>query len=370
MRTRSFKTIALLILGIFLTAFSASGQGSNRSQVKYNVTSHDFGKIRETDGPVSFTFEFTNTSRTPFIIEFISVSCGCTTPEYSKEPVLPGREGRITVTFDPTGRPGAFRSPVVVTSNNRRDQVTLSLSGEVTPRPRTVEDQFPTELSPGGLRATGNNLLFGYLGRGSKKSQSIDLYNGGSAPLALGYRLTSPVPAAAYTITFTPATLPAGGRGQVTFTYDLTDTEVWGMQNVSFAVTENGRPTTRPLTAYVTVTDDFSGLTEAQRENAPKGSFDSQFHHFGTVGRDQALSHDFTLTNTGRSPLLIRHVQANSPRVSCRVPKTTVAPGESIVIGVTLRTPAASERLSESVSLIVNDPARPMRELRLGANVE
>jgi hypothetical protein len=370
MKRFSFRHIVFLALGICLLVVPTFGQTSERSQVRYNTLSHDFGRIQETAGPVSFTFEFTNTSREPFIIEFISVSCGCTTPQYSREPVLPGRSGSISVTFDPTGRPGAFRSPVIVTSNNRRDQVTLTLTGEVIPRPRTIEDQFPIELSPGGLRITGSNLLFGYVGRGSKRSQSLDLYNGGGAPVTLGYRLTSPAPAAGYSVAFTPAVLPPGQRGQVTFTYDLAGADVWGLQNVSFVLTEGGRATDKPLTAYATVTDDFSGMTEAQKAAAPKASFDAQFNHFGSVGRNRTLSHDFTLTNTGSAPLLIRHVRASGPYISYNVPRTSVASGESLVIRVTLRTPDSAERISESISIVLNDPARPMRELRVGANVE
>jgi len=361
-----------IIIPLILAALagSAAAQPSGDSQVRYDALSHDFGQIRETDGPVSHTFEFVNTSRTPFIIEFVSVSCGCTSPEYSREPVLPGRAGSITVTFDPTGRPGAFRSPVVVTSNNRRDQVTLTLVGQVIPRPRTVEDQYPEELSPGGLRATGTNLLFGYVGRGTIKSQSIDIYNGGTAPVTLAYRLTSPAPAAGYRVAFSPAVLAPGARGQVTFTYDLSTADVWGLQNVSFVLTDGGRPTARPLTAYATVTDDFSTMTPAQRAAAPTAVFDRQFNHFGSAGRGETLTHDFTLTNTGRSPLAIRHVRPSSPRVIASVPKTTLAPGESMTIRLTVRTPEAAGRLSESVSIVLNDPARPMRELRVGANVE
>lgn len=365
MKKYLFVSLLLAVL-----ALSAVGQPSGTSQVRYDATSHDFGQIRETDGPVSHTFAFTNTSRTPFIIEFVSVSCGCTSPEYSREPVLPGRTGSITVTFDPAGRPGAFRSPVVVTSNNRRDQVTLTLAGQVIPRPRTVTDQYPDELSPGGLRATGTNLLFGYVGRGTVKSQSLDLYNGGTTPVTLGYRLTSPAPAAGYSVTFNPAVLAPGARGQVTFTYDLSTADVWGLQNVSFVVTDGGRPTARPLTAYATVTDDFSGMTEAQKAAAPKAEFDRQFNHFGGAGRGQTLTHDFTLTNTGRSPLAIRHVRPGSARVSATVPRNTLVPGQSMVVRLVVRTPEAAGRLSESVSIVVNDPARPMRELRVGANVE
>ena len=350
-----------------------SAQPRSSSQAGYKTTAHDFGKIQEVDGPVSYTFEFTNTSDTPFLIEFISVSCGCTTPEYSKEPVLPGKSGTIKVTYDPAGRPGVFNTPVIVTSNNRRDQVRLTLQGEVIPRPRSIEDQFPLVLADNGLRATSNNLIFGYLGHGNRKSQTLDIVNNGAAPLRLGYRFTaeSRVPQALCRVTIHPETLAPGGRGQVTFTYDLTDSrDAYGLLAAAFVLTINGQVTTRPISAYVTATDDFSRMTDAEKTAAPKAIFSSQFHHFGTVGRNQTLTREFRIKNDGKSSLLIRKTTANSDRISYSLPQTTLAPGESIALTVTLRTPNRPERMSESISIVVNDPARPMREIRLGANVE
>lgn len=361
-----------LLVGL-LTALPGgvvSAQPRNSSQVRYTTTSHNFGKIQETDGPVSFTFEFTNTSRSPFVIEFISVSCGCTTPEYSKEPVLPGKSGRITVTYDPTGRPGVFNTPVIVTSNNRRDQVQLSLIGEVIPRPKTIADEFPIILSDNGLRSTSNTLLFGYMGRGSQKAQSMDLYNNGTSPMTLSYQFTNQVPEGVCKITINPVTLQPQQRGQLTFTYDLSKADVWGLQAVGFVLTINGQPTNKSISAYATATDNFAGMTPAQKENAPKATFNSQFYHFGTVQRNATLTREFEMTNTGKSPLIIRHSRANSPRISYSIPRTTIAPGETIVISVTLKSGNKAERMSESLSIVMNDPARPMREIRLGANVE
>ena len=367
---------SLFTIGLCLSAgllpVLAGAQPRSTSQVTYKATSHDLGKIQETDGPVSFTFEFTNTSQTPFLIEFISVSCGCTTPEYSKEPVLPGKPGKIKVTYDPTGRPGVFNTQIVVTSNNRRDQVRLSLQGEVIPRPRTIEDQFPLVLSDNGLRATSNNLIFGYLGQGHKKSQTLDIYNNGTAPARLGFRFTgeSQAPRNICKVEITPAVLQPKERGQVTFTYDLAGDAVYGLQATAFVLTINGQASTKPISAYVTATDDFNKWSEAEKNNAPKAVFSSQFHHFGTVARNQTLTREFQIKNDGKSPLVIRKSTANSPRISYSLPKTTLAPGETITLKVTLKTPNNTERISESISLVVNDPARPMREVRIGANVE
>jgi hypothetical protein len=349
-----------------------AGAQHSAPQATFKATSHNFGKIQEVDGPVSHVFEFTNTSRTPMLIEFISVSCGCTTPEYSREPILPGKSGRIKVTYDPTGRPGAFNSSVVVTSNERRDQVSLTIQGEVIPRPRTIEDQFPVALTDNGLRAASNNLIFGYLGHGKKKSQTLDIYNGGSAPIRLGYRFTeaTKIPEGIARVEITPALLQPKGRGQVTFTYDLTGAAVYGLQAAAFVLTIDGRTASRPVSAYMTATDDFSRWTEREIGDAPEAVFSSQFYHFGTLRQNQSVEREFTIRNNGRSPLVVRQVTPNSPAVSYTLPRRTIAPGESVVLTVTLKTPPRSGRLSESLSIVVNDPARPMREVRIGANVE
>ena len=371
----SYQKIMIAVIGAFMllpAGFTAQAQPRSTSQVTYKTMSHDFGKIQETDGPVSVTFEYTNTSNTPFLIEFISVSCGCTTPEYSKEPLLPGRSSTIKVTYDPAGRPGVFNTPVIVTSNNRQDQVRLTLQGEVIPRPKTIEDQFPLVLSDNGLRATSNSLIYGYLGHGNTKSQSLDIYNNGTAPMRLGYRFTAETstPQSVCKIEITPAVLQPKERGQVTFTYDLTNSNVYGLLATAFTLTINGQNTSKPISAYVTATDDFTRLSEAEKANAPKAIFSSQFYHFGSVGRNQTLTREFQIKNDGRSPLVIRKATANSSRISYSLPKTTLAPGESITLTVTLKTPNRTERISDNISLVLNDPARPMREIRLGANVE
>ena len=362
----------ILLLTALLSAASLSAQQPNTSQVTYKTLSHDFGQIREIDGPVSFTFEFTNTSSTPFIIENISTTCGCTTPEYSRQPIPPGKSGIIKVSYDPTGRAGAFNNPVVVTSNNRRDQVRLSIKGTVVQRPQTVEDIFPFELSDNGLRATANNLIFGYAGHGTQKSQTLEIVNNGTSTLQIGYRPTpeTRTPANLYLIEITPSTLRPKERGTVTFTYDLSNTEVYGPLATAFFLTANGQTAPRPVSAYATATENFSTLSAAEKANAPKANLSSQFHHFGTIGTRQTVDYDIRITNGGGRPLIIRAVTANGTHISYSLPRTTIAPGETVVLKAILKTPARPERLSESLSVVVNDPERPMREIRLGANVE
>lgn len=77
---------------------------------------HDFGTIPE--GPkVTYAFTFINTGNEPLIISNAQASCGCTSPEYPKEPILPGKKGKISVTYTTEGHPGNFSKSVYLSSN-------------------------------------------------------------------------------------------------------------------------------------------------------------------------------------------------------------------------------------------------------------
>ena len=91
-----------------------------------------FGKINEGD-KVEHIFKFKNTGDKDLIIANAWGSCGCTVPEYPKEPLKPGAEGEIKVTFNSTGKKGEQHKSVTVQMNTIRHNEELFLSGEVTP---------------------------------------------------------------------------------------------------------------------------------------------------------------------------------------------------------------------------------------------
>lgn len=93
---------------------------------------HDFGTIAE--GPdAEVKFEFKNTGKEPIIVSSASASCGCTAPEYSKEPVLPGKKGYIKAVYHSAGRPGPFNKAITVTSNAGVKVLTIKGTVEKAP---------------------------------------------------------------------------------------------------------------------------------------------------------------------------------------------------------------------------------------------
>ena len=104
------------------------------AQASFEVKSHDFGNIKEENGPVSCTFEFTNTGNKPLLIIDATASCGCTRPEFPTKPIKPGKKGKIKVTYSPIGRPGAFKKTVKVRTNGKVSTTTLRIEGTVIPK--------------------------------------------------------------------------------------------------------------------------------------------------------------------------------------------------------------------------------------------
>ncbi|BAV95000.1 hypothetical protein JBKA6_0987 [Ichthyobacterium seriolicida] len=90
----------------------------------------DYGTIDKGASGVRY-FNFTNKGSSPLIISDVKSSCGCTVPTPSKEPVMPGKSGKIEVSYD-THRIGVFNKHLTVISNSQdRDKIFLNIKGEV-----------------------------------------------------------------------------------------------------------------------------------------------------------------------------------------------------------------------------------------------
>eukprot|EP01012_Entosiphon_sulcatum_P057445 TRINITY_DN81218_c0_g1_i1.p1 TRINITY_DN81218_c0_g1~~TRINITY_DN81218_c0_g1_i1.p1 ORF type:complete len:164 (+),score=21.61 TRINITY_DN81218_c0_g1_i1:101-592(+) len=100
--------------------------------MEFKTDMHDFGTVAE--GPdAEFKFEFKNTGKEPIILSAVTASCGCTAPEWSKEPVLPGKKSVIKAVYHSAGRPGGFNKTITVTSNAGVKVLTIKGTVEKAP---------------------------------------------------------------------------------------------------------------------------------------------------------------------------------------------------------------------------------------------
>ena len=143
------KIIFLLLLstGIFISCQNSNGKistdvvksnssaSSNENTgdlpvIQFEETSHDFGKIIQGE-KVSYTFKFKNTGNSDLLISRVSTSCGCTVGEYPKEPVEPGKSGKIEVTFNSHNKKGFQNKTVTVLANTEPNATTLHIKSVV-----------------------------------------------------------------------------------------------------------------------------------------------------------------------------------------------------------------------------------------------
>lgn len=353
-----------------LPLLGAAQFGEPSGQLRFRERSWDFGKIKEADGPVSHTFEFTNIGKRPFIITSVSASCGCTAPECDKSPVMPGRTRKIKVTFDPRNRPGYFDKAVYISSDNNRKTDIIRVKGTVIPRPRTVQDEYPVILRE-GLRASAPGIRLDLVPNGRSHTQVIGLYNSGAKPVRLAVRLEKGTPHAGVRVS--PELLQPKSKGQILFTLGLEGRrDVWGNFSDLVRLTADGTELALPLRVRGTVTDNFADLYRGRdMARAPRSAMRSQFCHFGKVkASGGTLTHTFEIANEGDEDLVIRKAEPDRDRIAYSLDKTVVPKGGKAVLKLTLDPQGASGRISRKVTLVLNDPLRPVREVRVVADVQ
>lgn len=92
---------------------------------------HDFGEIQEKNGNVDAVFTLKNNSKEALLINRVSATCGCTVPEWPKEPIAPGKTASIKVTYNPSGRVAPFNKAVTINTTGTPSRIVVRIKGVV-----------------------------------------------------------------------------------------------------------------------------------------------------------------------------------------------------------------------------------------------
>ena len=130
----------MILLSVGTSYAQQETKSKGKGEMKFEKTRHDFGVFAPDTAILTYDFVFTNVGKEPIIIHQASASCGCTVPEYTLEPVMPGCKGKISVTYNGKGRkPGVFRKSITIHNNGKQTPVRLYIEGEMI-------DNTPPEL--------------------------------------------------------------------------------------------------------------------------------------------------------------------------------------------------------------------------------
>lgn len=108
----------------------AHAESGKLAVIKFENPSHDFGTIKAGE-KVNYTYKFTNTGTGDLVISDAKASCGCTVPNYTKEPVKPGGSGEVSVVFDSTGKSGNVSKTVTLTLNTEKGTETVDFKANI-----------------------------------------------------------------------------------------------------------------------------------------------------------------------------------------------------------------------------------------------
>lgn len=222
----------LIILFVFLSFNIHAQQKSQAFELESD--SYNFGKIKEEGGNVEHVFVIKNTGKTPLIIQEVTSTCGCTVPEWSKQPIVPGNKGFIKAIFDPKGRPHAFSKEILVRTNVEKTPIILKISGEVIPKKLTIEEQYTRKA--GDLRFKSMLKSFGQIRKETTVTDTIFVYNSGANIVALGFENIPNF----LNIKFEPKQLQSKKTGYILITLNGKQTEKTGALNEELKLTSNG----------------------------------------------------------------------------------------------------------------------------------
>ena len=131
---------------LFLLFFCLTAYVNNlyaQGKLQFEKETHDFGTIAQ-GTPVSVEFKFKNTGNQPLVLSNVQASCGCTTPEWSKDPVLPGKTAVVKAGYNAAAM-GAFNKSITITSNASNSTQVIFIKGTVVDKSQIKASATPAQ---------------------------------------------------------------------------------------------------------------------------------------------------------------------------------------------------------------------------------
>ena len=340
---------------------------SQKAVISFEEKTHDFGKVNEEDGKITHVFDFVNKGISPLVVSRVQASCGCTTPVWTKEPVEPGKKGTITVTYNPTGRPGAFTKTITVYSNAIDEQLVLTIHGEVIPKANGENSEYPVVM--GLLHARSKVIQMNNVDKGKIQSRVLDIKNTSNISL----KPTIENLPGYLSVSISPEVLKANEEGKITFSFNSKNSTQWGPISDDVYILMNGQKKYSEeykLTVISNVVEDFSKLTLDQKRKAPILEIPVRSLNLGSLKEGGKRVGKFKVNNNGQNALEIRRIINNSKELVVRSRKTSISGGKSSDIIVNLNTKNLSEGdYKKSFTVQTNDPENSFIILILSWNV-
>ena len=355
------KRILFIFSILCVTAVSAFAQ----PKISFDKKVQELGHVLWRN-PTPITYHFTNTGNKPLVISKVYSSCGCTSVDWTKTPVPAGGKGMITATFDAEAL-GHFYKEIGIYCNASDEPIYVEFNGEVTSDAKDYMFTHPVAFD--AIRLDKDELEFGNVNKGDKPQLTLLVANSSNKAYHPVLMHLPPYLSAEAV----PDTLGRGKNGVIKVTLDTEKLPKFGITRSSvylsrFSGDKVGADNEIPVSAILL--PDFSSQSDWQKQNPPKVSLSSAQLEFVNLKPNQRKSQTIVITNTGKSDLVIQDLQVFNIALGVGLKKTTLKPGESTKMKVTVLTENLPRvKGSPRVLMITNDPEHPSVIVRVKASL-
>ena len=353
----------VLSLTMLMAVFCVMAQ----PKIEFEKKTHEFGDIREEGGKVTARFVFKNVGTEDLLLTNVKPGCGCTAANYTREAVAPGQTGFIDATYDPWNRPGNFNKNIKV-STTEPDQASpyiIFIKGNVIKRP-------PTKYELAGYKAGKGEV------RVKEYSVRLDVTNTQSHFDTLwiknfyedGRKVSVQTELPAYIQEVSRSfgnEIRGGEEGYIVLKYDASLRNGWGNLKDRICLITNDTIEAKKYIHYaVNIREDFSQMSQKELERAPKAVYNKTVFRFDTIAQKDVATDVITITNTGKTPLIIRKIDTNnSPAVSYKMSSMTIEPGQSGTLELTFKAQSRRGKQNHNFEVITNSPSNSVQVIKV-----
>lgn len=340
---------------MLLIIVSKIGISQNYNSLQFDKTTHDFGNVKESNGKVSTIFKFKNISNKAILITYVYASCGCTSTNYTKDSVLPGKTGFVEAVYTTANRPGSIDKNVIVYTNDTANKgIYLYLKGYVFKGEKIIEEKYPQQI--GNLKFRINHIAYNKMSNTEIKTDTLWMYNSSKKKMNIGFaHLPEWIKVKPEKIT-----LKSTFDDYFLITYDASKRKDWGLIFDKLILkTTDDTLSEKDIYVSAQIEEDFSKFSPEQIENAAIASFAVKDFDFGEVKEGTNVVYRFELINKGKSDLYIRKITSSCGCTTSNIDKTALKPGENCFVTASFNTGGRSGEQHKTITIITNDPNNP-----------
>lgn len=351
---------------LILTAFIISASAvSAQNAVKWDESAHNFGTFNEDIGKVTTIFSGINQKADTLYITDIRSTCGCTVPLVNSRAIAPGDSIKVTVTYDPTNRPGVFEKRVSVLFAHAGTEH-LTISGKVKTSSKSMLANYPIECPH--WRQQNRFIGIGNITLGA--TDSGNLFGINSQDMTITPQITGLPPHV--TAVVYPDTVAEGERFMVNVVVDATDPNIPLDFNVDSAYISMkefpGDSVAMPVT-YI-VRQDFSKLSSEEYADAPSPGLSTSSIDLGKIDlkkKKKPIRETVEVFNVGKTPMKIFRIYSYDKAITIHSDLTTIEPSKSgkFTIEINPAMLKGEDMLNARVTLVVNSPIDPTPSIRI-----